>query len=466
MIGMPACKFQIEEPINQLGLRKGLAHPDPYSSFLMPREAGFVGLGVLSLLVGILIVGSILLAHGYFAFVRLTEPPPGHGLALPEAPLPDDHVLATFVALAEPIHKNLHEVLKKDDCLGNSRLGSPCRALLAKEAPRLDAINAWLSSPPADKLARPVNLGRHSRLPLVISFREEIPDLLAFQTLAKLLAIRARQAVETGDYGAAEQDLRTIFSTGSFLQQNAPYPMAQTIGYSIHKIGLRAIVAHVQPEAIGETFHLMLPDVESQIDGMRTAMGGEWLSYQDAVKTYGSSEVSWLYKLMGLYNEDQTLRLVALGFLAPLSHLNSARRGTAFADPDPPFQRKCDNKRWTIEWVLNVMGRVFACIAVPKWTEYNAHTAQAVDMVEATRVVVVARRFRREHGRWPQAETEVVPTYLKTWPTSALDAEPLRWLPDKDGVSVLDTDGRTPCKDGESCRFLFQPFRTLLKPKT
>ena len=50
-----------------------------------------------------------------------------------------------------------------------------------------------------------------------------------------------------------------------------------------------------------------------------------------------------------------------------------------------------------------------------------------------------------------------MPKYLRSWPLSALDGRPLRWLPDRSGMKIRENV--VPCQAVMlvMCEFSFQP---------
>jgi hypothetical protein len=263
--------------------------------------------------------------------------------------------------------------------------------------------------------------------------------------------------LQAGDIEATERDIGTIFLIGSALQQN-PSLIGQMVGVAIHRIGLRVIAMHVPPQVMGNRFLSLLPDAQSQFDGMHMAWGSEWLAWQGVFKILEKQERPPSRSVY--YNENHTRWLMTRGYLDGLSHLESWKLGAAFAQPS---SLHCDFGQHAVEWIINPIGRNLACVSVVNWPAYNSRMGQAMDMVEATRVVIAARRFYHAQKRWPTQEAELVPAYLKIWPTSALDGQPLRWLDDRSGVALLDLDGKTICKT-DACRV---PFNTPqpLEPK-
>lgn len=329
------------------------------------------------------------------------------------------------------------------------------------QAVPLKAFDEWLAGASAYKLERPSNLGRHSRFLMTeITVETPLPNFMPLLHFSKLLAIRSLKMLQEGRAAQAERDLRTIFALGSFLQQT-PVLLSQMSGLAVHRRGLGIIARYVNPGAQREEFEAMLPDLRRDIEMLRWAFLVDGLALQDALENEKFEHVRWWDKLIGTYSKARTRQLYLRGQRELLNYLDKGRLGSSFA---VPIHADCESEpkgliHW-IKWLPNAIGRRIVCEL--SLIEYGARFGQTMDQVEATRVVVAARRFRQKHSRWPTQETELVPTYLKEWPKSALDGEPLRWLEDKSGVRVLGRDGKGPCVEKfVLCEFRFEPLQTV-----
>ncbi|MBF8305519.1 MAG: hypothetical protein HW398_707, partial [Acidobacteria bacterium] len=162
--------------------------------------------------------------------------------------------------------------------------------------------------------------------------------------------------------------------------------------------------------------------------------------------------------VLGFYSEAHTLRLLAGDSQAALRHLET---GIMAGSPSKDYWREaCPLSEWTWPVIFvrpNLVGRIYACIIGFSWDIYLGRTGQAMDRLAATNIVFAARQFKQKQGRWPTQESDLVPAYLKAWPTSALGGQPLRWLDDKSGILILGDDGKKLCEPSQWCRLPFDP---------
>lgn len=445
----------------------------------MKRILSRTALAAAGVVISVLMV-FVIVNHGH-RLISAGQGPPGEGIAMPEPPLPGDDAFLTMSGLAGRIDKKL----VGRDCVGNKppfRLDPDCFAFLKTQAGALKALDKWVAASSPYKLERPAHLGRHSRFPLPGTLSDstrflESHDFRRFKALATLLALRSLVGLSAGDVASAERDLRIIFLLGAFLQQNPPL-IAEMIGIQVHGIGLMVIVQHVRPAAVREGLETMLPASESIRDGMRMAIGAEWIIGQDSIKQLGPApslyeqagpleivlgrSLPWftymppsVIRALGLYDRDHSLRLAAAASRTAQNDLVRGTIASSFRDLAPGA---CDWKAMgPIKWIHNPVGRWWTCMFQPMWPEMNARVGQAIDQVEATRVVLAARRFWLRHRRWPTRESDLVPAYLSEWPKSALDGQPLSWMGNKAGVQIHARDGKSPCQAGDFCAFPFEP---------
>lgn len=410
------------------------------------------------------VAGAIAIVNYGYPWVYPSGQEPGEAIVVPLAPLPDDDSFPTLSRIAGEIDKTV----KERECLDGSasdRSYRECLLFLDTQAGALTAFDAWRATSAAYKLERPANLGRHSRAPVAVKIDDPVPDFPRFRALAKLLALRAQARLYAGRVADAERDLQTIFSLGSYLQQN-PLLIGQAVGNTVHQIGLHTIVRHVIPGAIGENSPAMLPSPQHLLEGMRLAIGSEWTFELDLYKRKAMEAegfTAFIAKSLGLYSVDHTLRLAATREQGSLHHLTRGKLGSAYSVID---FAACDwDAMGPIKWIHNPIGRYLVFLscnpADPPLLRYIGQTGQTIDRVEATRVVIAARRFWLRHRRWPTQAADLVPAFLKEWPKSALDGQPLRWMDNRNGVYVLTPDGNSPCKEDESCRFPFEPSQPI-----
>jgi len=406
--------------------------------------------------VGLALVGLLLLllwTHGSNLADRLSLEAPAAPSAevLPQPPLPGDEAFPTLLAIAEPLHKAAGEQgILKSGCYAAHPIPPPCVDWLASQAGTLKALDEWLAGPSPYKLARPADLGPRGRL-LVERFTADapVPNFIAFQTLARLLAVRAMTAMDAGDGATALKALRTLFALADFLTQN-PILISQMVGYAVERIGLGAILRAAGPRAPLEDLDAALPDPTGGVAALRRSYQVEQVvasnSFDDAAVT-GLAEgyQVWLAKGLGVYSGEVTWRRFRAEHRALVAHLEGKALGTAFYVPADP--RACapepEDLAAKLRTLPNRLGRNAFCGA--DWARFTALYGATVDAVAATRVALAARRYHRDRGSWPGQETDLVPAYLKAWPVSVLDGQPMRWTADRSGIELLDVDGKSPC---------------------
>lgn len=385
--------------------------------------------------------------------------------SLPEAPLPGDDAFDKVLGIANQIDGAIGKAMKERNCFrwSSDPFDPGCMAFLETQADRLKAFDEWLAGPSPFKLERPKDLGRHGRFLLrEFTVDSPIPNFLPFLNLSKLLALRSLKMMQMGRMADAEQDLRTIFALSSFLQQS-PLLVSQVIGWRIRDVGLWLIVRHLGGGFFGEGFETMLADLKNDIEMFRRSIRLEGLPQYDFFKNekYGVPLwITWLIKLAGLYNKDLTWKLYLSKYHLFLDHLDKGRLGDSYWEGYYGC-KSSEGLIGFIGWLPNLLGRYLVCM--PTVEEYSSKLGQAIDRIEATRVVIAARRFRQERGFWPTQEADLVPKYIGKWPKSALDGQPIRWLDNRSGVRVLNRDGKNFCFNTgrDLCEFPFEPPQPL-----
>lgn len=396
----------------------------------------------------------------YILAAKVLYEPPGADIVVPEPPLPEDHAADELLRIAALVDKQRVDLSKPFPQSLQERLAT-CRALIESERAALLALDAWLAPPKPYGLARPADLGRHSRFPLPKTFEEPLPDLVSLARLGRVVVCRALVQFAVGHHEEGRGDLATLLLMADFLQQNPQSDASDIVGNRLYRMGLQMMKRHLPGEVLEQT---LLPDPDKLLESRRMAAGGEWRLQS----TFIHNPTKWddlglpgrLALAFGLLSDEYLMRLRALNHRGMLAHLVKGRLGV----PIQPGEQANWEEMGPIKWIHQPASRILADMYSetpgepfrPGWD-----TGQTMDMVEAVRIVLAARHYQRDQGQWPRQEQDLVPRYLASWPASALNGEPLNWLADRSGVEVMSQDGRTPCDPSEPCQFPFAPSEPI-----
>jgi hypothetical protein len=99
-------------------------------------------------------------------------------------------------------------------------------------------------------------------------------------------------------------------------------------------------------------------------------------------------------------------------------------------------------REWRRRWghVENVGNGLFGALS-------EGHFLATHAQMRSAQVALAAECYRRAHGDWPQALTELVPEHLPTVPLDPFDGEPLRYRRTERGV-VIYSVGENGRDDG------------------
>ena len=375
---------------------------------------------------------------------------------LPDPPLPGDDALETVLKIAGQIDGVITKDLRKRDCFGERppyHIDSGCTVFLETQAGPLKAFDEWLMGSSPYKLARPAQLGRRSRVLILKATMVGYGPTPIFHPgrdrLVELLAIRSLKMLQIGNTAAARRDLGTIFALGSFFQQ-IPDLSSQIVGLPMHSKALGLIQRHVGVDQ-SEGFEALLPDLRPYLEQLRWGLKLDGLSTIDSIPGgHGMRFSDYDDIILGTYSRTRTWQQY-LDMIRDLQdYLDAGKLGTSFAVrrhlrcPQEP-ERVFDVMGWS-QWFPNARGRSYVCDMYPgQYARFTAWFGQIIDQVEATRVILAARQFYRKNKRWPTKESDLVPSFLKAWPVSALNGQPIRWQEDMMGVILLDVDGKRAC---------------------
>lgn len=402
-------------------------------------------------------------------------------LEIPMAPVMNDHAFATVLGIASVIHDEISEPMRKKPCIGGApalEFNWDCLAFLESQAAPLKTFDQWLAGPSPYKLAYPREYSSPTHSRFVFDRKpinsSPIPNFLAFEALGQLLVVRSVSRLSAGDTAGAARDIRTLFALGDFLQQ-APMLIPQMVGLNMHQRAAMALALRWHAGALPDDIETALPDLRTDSRTLRMwrwALGLEALSLFNSTEQVASSETPWWYAAGGFYSSGRTKTLMFSLIRNSLRHVEEGRFGASFFPARSAVQCDSEEKLIWLARVPNFFGSVGFCGQLdmynPGFARYTAKLGRVSDGVEATRIVLAARRFWREHKRWPAQETDLVPRYLTSWPISALDGQPIRWTEDRRGISLLDDDGVTPCKVDQirMCVVPFEPSDPVVPGRT
>ena len=422
--------------------------------------------GVLAAITICWLLWRIAATHGSHVFhIVRDDPPPGAEIVVSEPPLSDDDAFATLGTIAIPIHKSFSDTWRAAECDTKNPKVTGCKAILESHLGKLKAFDAWVASNKRYGLDRPPDLGRHTRVPVVADAYSNDSRVASFMAIGRLLEARIVKKLSVGDTLGAERDLRTLFALADFVEQN-PSLVELMAGILIQNKGLGTIIQHWPTARLSAGFETMLPLREHMVEGLRMAIGEEWRRFQHTIQSQVSPRASFTTFVLGLYDEDDTLRLASKTYRIGLDLIETS----AWGQETGPLE-ECDPFRLSeglsLRYIVqpNTMGRMTVCMAYPNWYHYANRAAHMSDATEATRVVLAARRYRQENSAWPTQETELVPKYLKAWPVSLRSGQPLAWLDQRQGVQLTGW----PCGDSTAravCEFHFSPPQAMAKEAT
>ena len=423
-----------------------------------------VSIGVIGAIPACWLLWLMISTHGIHVLHLVRgDPPPGAEIIVPKPPLSGDDAFARLEAIALRLHKPASEPWLGAKCHKKSRRDPECMAILQRHLDQLKPFDDWAASNTQYGLERPSDLGPHTRAPLLLDVHAKGPYYPSIVTIGRLLEARAVKRLSSGDAAGAERDLRTLFALADFLQQN-PSLLGLMVGKSIQDMGLTAIVWHWQSSSPSASLDKMLALHERLVDGFRMAIGDNWLRIRHTIQN-DVSPAGAVSAFVGLYDEDDTLRLVSKAHRLGLALTETT---TWAKEPSPLEECETFNQSKPFPQSIgrpNMIGRMTACIAALDWHQYANRVAYTRDAAEATRVVMAARRYRKDKNAWPTKESELTPTYLKAWPVSLRTGEPLSWLDKRQGVQLTGW----PCGDSTAravCEFHFSPPQAMAKEAT
>ncbi|MEP0847594.1 MAG: hypothetical protein HRF50_12360 [Phycisphaerae bacterium] len=326
-----------------------------------------------------------------------------------------------------------------------------------------------------------------------------LPSLASLREGAKLLALDARVAAQSGDAERAMNDARTLLRLSDHVA-NENFLICDLVSLSIGAMGFNLVgeVIDRRPDLLGEP---QLVELSHRIAALRgggtfhVSYRGERVFFEDFLQrvytddghggghltregfelitsiTSGTPEPEWSTAARFAF---------APVFGAVLADRNEMWRhwrelmDAADADAQIPLWKRGASA--ADQMLVELTSSRFAkfryfplAVLVPSLSAAAHHAEYATQQRDAALVVLAANLHRLRSGAWPQTIAELSPRYLPTVPPDRYDGRPIKYV-FRDGRPVVysvgvdrDDDGGVPPigKDGNQRARRFVPADTL-----
>jgi predicted Ser/Thr protein kinase len=264
-----------------------------------------------------------------------------------------------------------------------------------------------------------------------------MPHLEKIQAVRRVLALDATLQAEGADADAALASCRGLLNTGRSLGDE-PAAISQLVRFSLVARAITAVervLAHQEPseKALAATQEL-LADEAAQPVLLIMARGERGMEHwlMSACEA-GDFDIPQMLGVLGV--EKEQLSRLPRGVSVRPAHVWLLRHLTQFvaiaqlpAHEQPPQIEPWQKAVKDAPAVAHLM-LVDGPKLVQAWQLDQARLRGAV-------AAVAAERFRRAHGRWPEALAELTPLLLPEVPLDPFDGAPLRYRRVDDGVVV------------------------------
>jgi hypothetical protein len=260
--------------------------------------------------------------------------------------------------------------------------------------------------------------------------------------VARLLRHEAVLLAQEGQADKALEATRGIVVAGRSVGDE-PTLISQLIRLAIEAIALQTlerVLAQGEPSAEELKRMQELLELEAAEPLLLNAARGERAGQHELMKGLTSGDV----KLSTLdppgTGEGSALNDITGPTLARTSHAQLLRWMTEYvriarlppeeqAEPIKALERDVKQSRAGYRAIL-------ATMLMPAFIKVWEAARREQAGLRCAIVAIAAERYRKDHGRWPEALNDLTHGYLKAVPTDPYDGKPLRWKPLPDGVIV------------------------------
>jgi hypothetical protein len=291
--------------------------------------------------------------------------------------------------------------------------------------------------------------------------RTLLPHLLPCRRAAWLLRLDAERHLDRSQAYAAAQDVHAILHAGAALRHQT-MTMPQLMRLAIRDRAARCLERVL---ALSELDAATLADLQEHLvaeaveQPTRIGLRGERASYNHFFECLRSGELSLATFLENAADSGQRAPGYWLqfsswvyGYCLDSDHaycLQWLNRAVAIADL-PPEDQGPQWAQWESDFraarlAVGPSGRrILTFLFAPPLVRFGEAAVRDRALLASTWTAVAAERFRREHGRWPEALAELVPTYLAAVPRDPYSDDSLLYRRFADGVAIYSVG-----KDGK-----------------
>jgi hypothetical protein len=271
-----------------------------------------------------------------------------------------------------------------------------------------------------------------------------LPHAQNARGMGNLMAYDAMLRAQDQDLDGALDSCRGILNAGRSVGDE-PTLISMLVRVALDQMAtgkIERVLAQGQPseKALAAVQHLLEVEAEEPllligVRGERGLMDGLMQAIQDGTVSYKS--LQGFVSQQPSWGNPEALTAMQLALLpGAMKHNRAAllkfnNRLIEIAKRPVEEQRAPLAELWASERDLPWLARAFAS---PAKAVAAYHRDQA--SLRCAIVMVAVERYRRAHGRWPAALTDLVPAYLARVPIDPYDAAPLRLRPFPEGMVI------------------------------